>query len=55
MGRPRKPRESRRVPLAVYAPPAVLRRLREVAARDRRSLSTQALILIEDGLKARKA
>jgi hypothetical protein len=55
MPRPRKPRESRRIPLAVYAPPGVLRRLRAVAAKDRRSLSTQALILIEDGLKSRKA
>ena len=55
MSRPRKSREARRVPLAVYAPPAVLRRLRAVATKDRRSLSTQALILIEDGLKSRKA
>ncbi|HKV90331.1 MAG TPA: hypothetical protein VJQ43_03935 [Thermoplasmata archaeon] len=42
------------MPLAVYAPPAVLRRLRLLANKDRRSLSTQALILIEDGLDARK-
>ena len=33
--------------LAVYLPPEMLEQLRELASRDRRSASTQALIFIE--------
>jgi len=51
MARPKKPREERRVALAVYLPPAVLKRLRKVAVTERRSASTQALVFIERGLE----
>jgi hypothetical protein len=51
MVRPKKPREQRRLPLAVYLPEDVLERLRDMAARDRRSASTQALLLIERALE----
>lgn len=43
------------MPLAVYVPAGVLDRLKEMAERDRRSTSTQALILIEQGLDRAKA
>jgi hypothetical protein len=51
MPRPKKPKDQRRAALAVYLPPAVLNKLRDVAMKDRRSASTQALIYIERGLE----
>ena len=54
MPRPPKSKAKRRVGLAVYLEPAVLRTLKEVAERDRRSTSTQAALYIEDGLGMRK-
>jgi hypothetical protein len=38
----------------VYLEPAILRKLREAAERDRRSTSTQAALYIEEGLGLRK-
>ena len=55
MGRPRKPAKERRVPLAVYMPEDLLERLRKQAERDRRSASTQALVLIERALAEESA
>jgi len=52
MPRPKKPKDQRRAALAVYLPPALLDKLRDVATKDRRSASTQALIYIERGLEA---
>lgn len=51
MPRPRKSTIERRVMLAVYVPKKVLKRLVDLAVKDRRSTSTQALILIEQGLE----
>jgi hypothetical protein len=50
MSRPPKRKEKRRVGLAVYLEPAILRRLKEAAERDRRSASTMAALYIEDAL-----
>ena len=50
MPRTKKPRAERRVLLAVYLPRDVLERLRQKAEKDRRSASSQALVLIEKGL-----
>ena len=56
MPRPRKPKDQRRAALAVYLPPPLLNRLRDIAVKDRRSASTQALIYIEQGIeRAREA
>lgn len=54
MARPRKEKQKRRVGLAVYVEPAILRALRRAAEVDRRSASTQAAIYIEHGLGLRK-
>jgi hypothetical protein len=54
MPRPAKSKAKRRVGLAVYLEPAILRKLREAAERDRRSTSTQAALYIEEGLGLRK-
>jgi len=54
MPRPRKDKNKRRVGLAVYVEPALLRALREVAEGERRSASTQAALYIEAGLGLRK-
>jgi hypothetical protein len=55
MPRPTKSKAKRRVGLAVYLEPAILRKLRSAADRDRRSTSTQAALYIEEGLGLRKA
>ena len=52
MARPRKTVATRRVGLAVYLEPAIIKRLKEAADKDRRSSSTLAGILIERGLAA---
>ncbi len=54
MPRPAKSKEKRRVGLAVYLEPAILRRLRRAAEEERRSTSTQAALYIEEGLGIRK-
>ncbi len=54
MPRPAKSKEKRRVGLAVYLEPAILRRLQQEAEDDRRSASTQAALYIEEGLGLRK-
>ena len=51
MGRPRKPKGERKLPLAVYLPERLLKKLREKAGRDHRAASTQAFILIEEALE----
>jgi len=48
----RKSRKTRNATLAVYLPRHMLEELRDMAEKDHRSASTQALILIERGLKA---
>jgi hypothetical protein len=53
MARPRKPASKQRVGLAVYLEPAVLRVLKKAAEGDRRSVSTQAALFIEEGLGLR--
>lgn len=53
MPRGRRTLEQRNATLAVYLPKALLEELREVAEKDRRSASNQALIYIERALKAR--
>jgi hypothetical protein len=55
MPRPTKSKAKRRVGLAVYLEPAILKKLRSAADRDRRSTSTQAALYIEEGLGLRKA
>jgi len=55
MPRPRKDKEKRRVGVAVYVEPAILRALRRAAEADRRSASTQAALYIENGLGIRKS
>jgi hypothetical protein len=54
MPRPPKSKAKRRVGLAVYLEPAILRQLKVAAERDRRSTSTQAALYIEEGLGLRK-
>jgi hypothetical protein len=54
MARPRKDKAKRRVGLAVYVEPVILRALRQAAENDRRSASTQAALYIEYGLGLRK-
>jgi hypothetical protein len=54
MPRPPKSKAKRRVGLAVYLEPAILRKLKETAEHDRRSTSTQAALYIEDGLGLRR-
>jgi len=54
MPRPPKSKAKRRVGLAVYLEPAILRNLKRAAERDRRSTSTQAALYIEEGLGLRK-
>ncbi len=54
MARPPKSKAKRRVGLAVYLEPAILRKLRDAAEGDRRSTSTQAALYIEEGLGLRK-
>lgn len=51
MPRPRKPAAQKRAALAVYLPPALLKKLQRVATRERRSASAQALLFIEGSLK----
>ncbi|HTT14518.1 MAG TPA: hypothetical protein VMG81_01900 [Thermoplasmata archaeon] len=51
MPRPRKSKAERRVPVAVYLEPALLKKLKEVAEKDRRSASTLAALYIEAGLE----
>lgn len=55
MPRGRKPRRVKRMPLAIYVPPEVLARLKEVAEKDRRSMSTEALLILEEGLRSKDA
>jgi hypothetical protein len=55
MPRPPKSKAKRRVGLAVYLEPAILKELKLAAERDRRSTSTQAALYIEEGLGLRKA
>ena len=50
MPRPRKDKAKRRVGLAVYVEPGILRALRRAAENDRRSASMQAALYIENGL-----
>jgi len=54
MARPRKAKAKRRVGLAVYIEPALLRALRRAADLDRRSASTLAALYIEKGLGIRR-
>ncbi len=54
MPRPPKSKAKRRVGLAVYLEPAILKNLKTAAERDRRSTSTQAALYIEEGLGLRK-
>lgn len=54
MPRPRKDKLHRRVGLAVYIEPGILRALQRVAESDRRSASTQAALYIEAGLGLRR-
>jgi len=54
MARPPKSKAKRRVGLAVYLEPSILRKLRLAADADRRSTSTQAALYIEEGLGLRK-
>lgn len=54
MPRPRKDKSKRRVGLAVYVEPGILRALRRAAENDRRSTSTQAALYIESGLGLRR-
>lgn len=54
MPRPPKSKAKRRVGLAVYLEPAILRRLKMAADHDRRSTSTQAALYIEEGLGLRE-
>lgn len=54
MPRPSKSKEKRRVGLAVYLEPAILKTLQRAAEDDRRSASTQAALYIEEGLGLRK-
>jgi len=54
MPRPPKSKAKRRVGLAVYLEPAILRHLKRAAERDRRSTSTQAALYIEEGLGLRR-
>ena len=49
MGRPRMD-DRRNAVLAVYLPPKILRKLRTVAYKERRTASTQALVYIERAL-----
>jgi hypothetical protein len=51
MPRPRKSKADRRVPVAVYLEPALLKRLKAAADKDRRSASTLAALYIEAGLE----
>lgn len=55
MPRPAKSKAKRRVGLAVYLEPSIVRRLKDAADRDRRSASTQAALYIEEGLGLRRA
>ncbi len=50
MPRPTKSKAKRRVGLAVYLEPAVLRKLKGAAEDERRSASTLAALFIERGL-----
>ncbi len=52
MPRPTKSKAKRRVGLAVYLEPAILRRLKDTAEGERRSASTLAALYIEEGLGA---
>ena len=54
MPRPKKAKQQRRAALAVYLPPALLEELRDVAEKEYRSASTQALIFIKRSLDERK-
>ena len=44
-------RAERRVPLSIYIPKSMLERLKELAERDRRSLSTNTLLILEKALE----
>jgi hypothetical protein len=50
MPRPTKSKAKRRVGLAVYLEPAILRKLKSAAEGERRSASTLAALFIEQGL-----
>lgn len=50
MPRPTKSKAKRRVGLAVYLEPAILRKLKDAAEGERRSASTLAALFIEEGL-----
>ncbi|MFI5418469.1 MAG: hypothetical protein ACHQ2Y_06205 [Candidatus Lutacidiplasmatales archaeon] len=55
MPRPKKQRSERRVPLAVYVPAEILEKLRRLAEKDRRTVSTEALLLLEQAMEAKKS
>lgn len=50
MPRPAKSKAKRRVGLAVYLEPSILRQLKSAAENERRSASTLAALFIERGL-----
>jgi len=54
MPRPAKSKAQRRIGVAVYLEPWILRKLKETAELDRRSASTQAALYIERGLGIRR-
>lgn len=51
MPRGRKPRRERKLPLAVYVSAELMDRLKEAADNDRRSLSNQAVVILERALE----
>jgi hypothetical protein len=51
MPRTKKSRSEKRVPLAVYIPPGMLDQLRELAAKDRRTLSSETVLILEEALE----
>jgi hypothetical protein len=51
MPRTKKSQQEKRVPLAIYVPPELLNRLKEAAEKDRRSMSTTALLILEEALQ----
>lgn len=51
MPRTKKDRSEKRVPLAIYIPPSMLEQLRHLAEKDRRSVSTETLLLLERALE----
>lgn len=50
MSQTRKSKPIKRVPLSIYVPPNLIEQIRRLATRDRRSLSTETLIILEEAL-----